>query len=63
MQKVYSVMIQGWGDSEDEFYNCGTYSTRDKAETALEEMLVQWEEDGCDRADVVYEIDVHTVDA
>lgn len=63
MQKVYTVQIQGWGDREDEFYNCGTYSTRAKAETALEEMLVQWEEDGGDREDVVYEIDVNTVDA
>jgi len=63
MSKVYIVMIQGWGDSEDEFYNMGAYSTRAKAEAALEEMLQQWEEDGGDRADVVYEIDVNTVDA
>lgn len=63
MSKVYIVQIQGWGDSEDEFYNMGAYSTRAKAETALEEMLQQWEADGCDRDDVVYEIDVNTVDA
>jgi len=63
MQKIYIVQIQGWGDSEDEFYNMGAYSTRAKAEAALEEMLQQWEEDGGDRADVVYEIDVNTVDA
>jgi hypothetical protein len=63
MSKVYIVQIQGWGDSEDEFYNMGAYSTRAKAEAALEEMLVQWEADGCDRDDVVYEIDVNTVDA
>ena len=63
MSKVYIVQIQGWGDSEDEFYNMGTYSTRAKAEAALEEMLVGWEADGCDRDDVVYEIDVNTVDA
>jgi hypothetical protein len=63
MNKVYIVQVQGWGDSEDEFYNMGAYSTRAKAEAALEEMLVQWEEDGGDRADVVYEIDVNTVDA
>ena len=63
MQKVYIVQIQGWGDSEDEFYNMGAYSTRAKAEAALEEMLQQWEADGGDRADVVYEIDVNTVDA
>ena len=63
MSKVYIVQIQGWGDSEDEFYNMGAYSTRAKAEAALEDMLQQWEEDGGDRADVVYEIDVNTVDA
>ena len=63
MQKIYIVQIQGWGDDESEFYNMGTFSTRAKAEAALEEMLVQWEEDGGDRADVVYEIDVNTVDA
>jgi hypothetical protein len=63
MSKVYIVQIQGWGDDEDEFYNMGTYSTRAKAEAALEEMLQQWEADGCDRDDVVYEIDVNTVDA
>jgi len=62
MQKVYIVQVQGWGDSEDEFYNCGAYSTRKKAEAALEEMLVQWEADGGDRADVVYEIEVMSMD-
>ena len=63
MSKTYIVQIQGWGDREDEFYNCGTYSTRAKAETALEKMLQQWEADGGDRADVVYEIEPMTVDA
>jgi len=63
MSKAYIVQIQGWGDSEDEFYNMGAYSTRAKAEAALEEMLVQWEADGCDRADVVYEIEPMTIDA
>jgi len=63
MSKAYIVQIQGWGDSEDEFYNMGAYSTRAKAEAALEDLLQQWEADGCDRDDVVYEIDVNTVDA
>ena len=63
MTKTYIVQIEGWGDSEDEFYNMGAYSTRAKAETALEELLVQWEADGGDRDDVVYEIEVMTVDA
>jgi len=39
MTKVYIVQIQGWGDSEDEFYNMGTYSTRSKAEAALEDVV------------------------
>jgi len=63
MQKTYIVQVQGWGASEDEFYNMGAYSTRAKAEAALEEMLVEWEADGGDRADVVYEIETLTVDA
>jgi len=57
MQKIYIVQIQGWGDNEDEFYNMGTFSTRAKAETALEEMLADWEANGSDRADVVWEIE------
>lgn len=63
MQKTYIVMVQGWGDSEDEFYPCGAYSTRAKAEAGVEELLAQWEADGGDRADVVYEIEPMTVDA
>jgi len=63
MSKTYIVQIQGWGDSEDEFYNMGAYSTRAKAEAALEDLLVQWEADGQDRADVVYEIEPMTIDA
>jgi hypothetical protein len=63
MSKTYIVQIQGWGDREDEFYNMGAYSTRAKAEAALEDLLVQWEADGCDREDVVYEIEPMTIDA
>lgn len=63
MSKTYIVQIQGWGDNEDEFYNMGAYSTRTKAEAALEEMLQKWEADGCDRDDVVYEIEPITIDA
>ena len=63
MSKTYIVQIQGWGDSEYEFYNMGAYSTQALAEAALEEMLVQWEADGCDRDDVVYEIETISVDA
>ena len=49
MSKVYIVQVQGWGDSEDEFYNVGAYSTRARAEAALEELLDQWEDDGGER--------------
>ena len=63
MQKVYIVQVQGWGDSEDEFYNCGAFSTRKKAEAHVETLLAQWEADGGDRADVVYEIEPMAMDA
>ena len=63
MQKVYVVYVQGWGDDEDEFAHCGAYSTRDKAEHAVETMLQGWESDGGDRADVVWDIEAMTVDA
>ena len=61
MRKVFIVQVQGWGDNEDEFYNCGTYSTRAKAEAGVEELLTDWEADGNDRADVVYEIEESVV--
>ena len=63
MSKVYIVQVQGWGDSEDEMYNMGAYSTRAGAEAALEELLDQWEDDGGERDEVVHEIEVITVDA
>lgn len=63
MSKIYIVQVQGWGDREDEFYNMGTCSTRTKAEALVEELLQDWEADGQDRADVVYEIEEMTVDA
>ena len=61
--QVYIVQVQGWGDDEDEFYNVGAYSTRARAEAALEDLLVQWEADGGERDEVVHEIEVITVDA
>jgi hypothetical protein len=62
-QKVYTVMIQGWGDDEDEFYSFGVYSTEDKAQARVEELLKGWEEDGFDRNDVVWEIEESVLDA
>ena len=61
--QVYILQVQGWGDDEDEFYNVGAYSTRARAEAALEELLDQWEDDGGERDEVVHEIEVITVDA
>jgi hypothetical protein len=55
--KVYALMIQGWGDNEDEFYNCGTYDSLAKAEAGAEEALADWEADGNDRDEVVWEIE------
>ena len=63
MEKVYIVQVQGWGDSEDEMYNVGAFSTRARAEAHVKVLLETWEEDGGDRDDVVCEIEVITVDA
>lgn len=63
MSKVYVVQVQGWGDREDEFYNMGACRTRAGAEALVEELLQDWEADGQDRADVVYEIEEMTVGA
>ena len=60
---VYTLRIKGWGDSEDEMYSFGIFSTRKKAEARLEEMLEDWENDGNERDDVVWEIDEDKVDA
>jgi hypothetical protein len=57
MSKAYNVLIQGWGDDEDEFYSMGVFTTLAKAEAQLEKCLQGWEEDGEDRADVVYTIE------
>lgn len=57
MKNLYIVQIQGWGDDENAFYNMGAFSTLAGAEAKLEQLLVEWEEGGCDRDDVVYEIE------
>ena len=54
---VYAVMVQGWGDREEEFYNCGTYDSLIAAEQRVEFLLQDWERSGMDRADVVWEIE------
>ena len=60
---IYIVKVQGWGDSEDEMYNFGLFSTKAKAEAHVETLLEYWETDGNDRADVVYEIEEAELDA
>jgi hypothetical protein len=54
---IYALMILGWGDREDEFYNCGTYDSLAKAEAGAEEALAEWEANGGDRTEVVWEIE------
>jgi len=61
MSKVYIVQVQGWGDDEDAFYITGAYSTRPKAEAAVEQLIADAAEDGL--TDVVTEIEVVSVDA
>jgi hypothetical protein len=60
MQKVYIVQVQGWGDDEDAFYNTGAYSTKEKADAALAELVAQAQED---ELEVVTNVEVITVDA
>ena len=61
MQKVYIVQVQGWGDDEDAMYITGAYTTRTKAEAAVQQLTADAHADGLD--DVVTEIEVVTVDA
>jgi len=57
---VYIVQVQGWGDDEDAFYNTGAYSTKEKADEALAELVAQAQED---ELEVVTNVEVITVDA
>ena len=61
MQKVYIVQVQGWGDDEDAMYNVGAFSTRERAEAHIEQLVSDALADGLE--DVVTDIDVITVDA
>ncbi len=58
---VYNVLVQGWGDSEEAFYNCGTFSTHAKAQQHVEKLLQEWEADGSERSDVVWDIEAQVV--
>jgi len=57
--KIYTLYVQGWGDSEDEYYPFGTFMRKKQADDKLEEMLKQWEKDGFDRAQVEHYIEEH----
>ena len=48
MQKVYVLQAQGWGDSEDEFYNMGVYDSKVAVETAQRNLIAEALEDGLD---------------
>lgn len=45
MQKIYTVLALGWGDSEDEFYIVAQCSTRELAEAKVIELTEQWAQD------------------
>lgn len=59
--KVYVVQIQGWGDCEDQFYDMGTYNTREKAEQALRGLINDWVAQGGQESEVVSEISQRVV--
>ena len=61
MTKVYVVQVQGWGDSEDAFYNTGAYTTRALATKAVKQLVAEAHTDGLD--DVVTQIEELSIDA
>jgi hypothetical protein len=63
MQKIYTVQALGWGDSEDEFYNIGQYSTREKAEKRIAELEAEWLADNGDMLGCELKIEEWELDA
>ena len=61
MSKVYVLQVQGWGDSEDAFYNTGVFSTRAKAAAAEKQLLKEAAADGL--PDAVTQIEALELDA
>ncbi len=57
MQTVYAVNVQGWGDCEEQYYNCGTFYTLSEAQKHAEHLLCEWERAGGLREHVVYNIE------
>ena len=60
-KSVFIVYVQGFGDREDEFYNCGVCATQAKAEAKVEEILLDWEENGGQRDEVEYYVEESAV--
>jgi hypothetical protein len=52
---VFILQVQGWGDSEDAFYNTGAFSSRELAEAAETRLRAEALADGLE--DVVTEIE------
>jgi hypothetical protein len=54
-KNIYVVQVQGWGDSEDAFYNTGAYTTKALAAKAVKQLVAEALADGLD--DVVTNIE------
>jgi hypothetical protein len=54
-KNIYVVQVQGWGDSEDAFYNTGAYTTQALATKAVKQLRAEALADGLD--DVVTNIE------
>lgn len=63
MQKIYTVQALGWGDSEDEFYNVGQFSTRALAEKNIAELTADWIADNGDTDGLELQIEEWELDA
>lgn len=61
MKEVYILLVQGWGDREDEYVNVGVYSSLVNAETAQRNAIAEWDEDT--GGQLVTDIQVFAVDA
>jgi hypothetical protein len=60
MQTIFVVQAQGFGDSEDAFYNIAAFSTQKLADAHIAELEEQDEAEG---NSFVYEVDVVTLQA
>jgi len=60
MQKVYVLQAQGWGDSENEFYNIGVYDSIDSLENAKQNCIREAYDD---ELEVVLNVEAFEVNA